>query len=181
MCGEGEWDGTYPLVKIIVRCGVRTHALSRVPELKSGALDHSANLTCEASIVQQIYINNHGDFSLYSLQWSKLYHAVLHPSDVAVLPAKKMWKFHPPPLSSLCQETHIDIAGSWIPEFPWIIVFSLSDTEYNFFDLLRSVLIIASFLDFEYNYMNLRYTLKDKYVPTAFKLIGRQLLHEFKN
>jgi hypothetical protein len=29
----------------IVRCGVRTHALSRVPELKSGALDHSANLT----------------------------------------------------------------------------------------------------------------------------------------
>ena len=31
--------------KLIVRCGVRTHALSRVPELKSGALDHSANLT----------------------------------------------------------------------------------------------------------------------------------------
>ena len=29
----------------IVRCGVRTHALSREPELKSGALDHSANLT----------------------------------------------------------------------------------------------------------------------------------------
>ena len=28
-----------------VRCGVRTHALSREPELKSGALDHSANLT----------------------------------------------------------------------------------------------------------------------------------------
>ncbi len=31
--------------KIIVRCGVRTHALSRVSELKSDALDHSANLT----------------------------------------------------------------------------------------------------------------------------------------
>lgn len=30
----------------IVRCGVRTHALSREPELKSGALDRSANLTC---------------------------------------------------------------------------------------------------------------------------------------
>ena len=29
----------------IVRCGVRTHALSREPELKSGALDHSAKLT----------------------------------------------------------------------------------------------------------------------------------------
>ena len=28
-----------------VRCGVRTHALLREPELKSGALDHSANLT----------------------------------------------------------------------------------------------------------------------------------------
>ena len=28
-----------------VRCGVRTHAHFRVPELKSGALDHSANLT----------------------------------------------------------------------------------------------------------------------------------------
>ena len=33
------------MVKIIVRCGVRTHALIRVPELKSGALDRSANLT----------------------------------------------------------------------------------------------------------------------------------------
>ena len=29
----------------IVRCGVRTHALLRVSELKSDALDHSANLT----------------------------------------------------------------------------------------------------------------------------------------
>ena len=29
----------------LVRCGVRTHALSREPELKSGALDLSANLT----------------------------------------------------------------------------------------------------------------------------------------
>ena len=29
----------------VVRCGVRTHALLREPELKSGALDHSANLT----------------------------------------------------------------------------------------------------------------------------------------
>ena len=28
-----------------VRCGVRTHAHVREPELKSGALDHSANLT----------------------------------------------------------------------------------------------------------------------------------------
>ena len=28
-----------------VRCGVRTHALQRVSELKSDALDHSANLT----------------------------------------------------------------------------------------------------------------------------------------
>ena len=34
------------LTKIFdVRCGVRTHAHIRVPELKSGALDHSANLT----------------------------------------------------------------------------------------------------------------------------------------
>ena len=31
--------------KYLVRCGVRTHAHSRVPELKSGALDRSANLT----------------------------------------------------------------------------------------------------------------------------------------
>ena len=31
--------------RFIVRCGVRTHARIRVPELKSGALDHSANLT----------------------------------------------------------------------------------------------------------------------------------------
>ena len=31
--------------KKIVRCGVRTHAPSREPELKSGALDRSANLT----------------------------------------------------------------------------------------------------------------------------------------
>ena len=42
--------GTQPRRKMpskdcIVRCGVRTHALSREPELKSGALDHSANLT----------------------------------------------------------------------------------------------------------------------------------------
>ena len=29
----------------IVRCGVRTHAHFREPELKSGALDRSANLT----------------------------------------------------------------------------------------------------------------------------------------
>ena len=28
-----------------VRCGVRTHALFRESELKSDALDHSANLT----------------------------------------------------------------------------------------------------------------------------------------
>ena len=28
-----------------VKCGVRTHAHFRVPELKSGALDRSANLT----------------------------------------------------------------------------------------------------------------------------------------
>ena len=34
-----------PSKDCIVRCGVRTHALSREPELKSGALDHSANLT----------------------------------------------------------------------------------------------------------------------------------------
>ena len=32
--------------RIDVRCGVRTHAHIRVPELKSGALDRSANLTC---------------------------------------------------------------------------------------------------------------------------------------
>ena len=31
--------------KIFVKCGVRTHAHFRVPELKSGALDRSANLT----------------------------------------------------------------------------------------------------------------------------------------
>ena len=31
--------------KVIVRCGVRTHAHNREPELKSGALDRSANLT----------------------------------------------------------------------------------------------------------------------------------------
>ena len=31
--------------QLIVRCGVRTHAHFRVPELKSGALDRSANLT----------------------------------------------------------------------------------------------------------------------------------------
>ena len=29
----------------LVKCGVRTHAHFRVPELKSGALDRSANLT----------------------------------------------------------------------------------------------------------------------------------------
>lgn len=31
--------------RVRVRGGVRTHALIRVPELKSGALDHSATLT----------------------------------------------------------------------------------------------------------------------------------------
>ena len=31
--------------EIFVKCGVRTHAHFRVPELKSGALDRSANLT----------------------------------------------------------------------------------------------------------------------------------------
>ena len=30
---------------LTVKCGVRTHAHFRVPELKSGALDRSANLT----------------------------------------------------------------------------------------------------------------------------------------
>ena len=33
---------------VSVRCGVRTHAHFRVPELKSGALDRSANLTAHA-------------------------------------------------------------------------------------------------------------------------------------
>ena len=33
------------MIKMYVRCGVRTHAHNREPELKSGALDHSANLT----------------------------------------------------------------------------------------------------------------------------------------
>ena len=33
------------ITKTYVRCGVRTHALFQEPELKSGALDHSANLT----------------------------------------------------------------------------------------------------------------------------------------
>ena len=42
-----------------VRCGVRTHARLRVPELKSGALDHSANLTrLEEHILLSVYINN---------------------------------------------------------------------------------------------------------------------------
>ena len=34
------------MAKYFARCGVRTHALIRVPELKSGALDRSANLAC---------------------------------------------------------------------------------------------------------------------------------------
>ena len=37
-----------------VRCGVRTHAHFHVPELKSGALDHSANLTVSAKGCIQI-------------------------------------------------------------------------------------------------------------------------------
>ena len=42
-----------------VRCGVRTHARLRVPELKSGALDHSANLTrLEEHTLLSVYINN---------------------------------------------------------------------------------------------------------------------------
>ena len=41
-----------------VRCGVRTHARLRVPELKSGALDHSANLTrLEEHTLLSVYIN----------------------------------------------------------------------------------------------------------------------------
>ena len=37
---------------LTVKCGVRTHAHFRVPELKSGALDRSANLTAHAGGAQ---------------------------------------------------------------------------------------------------------------------------------
>ena len=37
-----------------VRCGVRTHAILRLWELKSHALDHSANLTCEIVVKNRI-------------------------------------------------------------------------------------------------------------------------------
>ena len=43
---------------LCVRCGVRTHARLRVPELKSGALDHSANLTqLKAQMLISVYIS----------------------------------------------------------------------------------------------------------------------------
>ena len=51
-----------------VRCGVRTHALFRVPELKSGALDHSANLTViELQLLFSFYIYFYSYSFLYVL------------------------------------------------------------------------------------------------------------------
>ena len=44
--------------KLCVRSGVRTHALFRVPELKSGALDHSAILTTQKIRVVQYQVKH---------------------------------------------------------------------------------------------------------------------------
>ena len=42
-----------------VRSGIWTHALSRGPELESGALDHSAILTLVSHLIQIYYIDNY--------------------------------------------------------------------------------------------------------------------------
>ena len=43
---------------MFVRCGVRTHAFLRISELKSDALDHSANLTVEIHANEQDNYNS---------------------------------------------------------------------------------------------------------------------------
>ena len=45
--------------KKFVRSGIWTHALSRGPELESGALDHSAILTLVSHLIQIYYIDNY--------------------------------------------------------------------------------------------------------------------------
>ena len=42
--------------KRIVRSGIWTHALSRGPELESGALDHSATLTVVEYFILQVNV-----------------------------------------------------------------------------------------------------------------------------
>ena len=44
---EVELEEIYIKNKFFVRCGIRTHVQLTVPELESGALDHSANLTID--------------------------------------------------------------------------------------------------------------------------------------
>ena len=56
---------------LTVKCGVRTHAHFRVPELKSGALDRSANLTSVrrrfVSGIQEIRVSSSVSFHLFFL------------------------------------------------------------------------------------------------------------------
>ena len=55
-----------------VRSGIWTHALSRGPELESGALDHSAILTLVSYFVQKYYIDNY-----YYVVSQNLRHAII--------------------------------------------------------------------------------------------------------
>ena len=52
-------------IKSFVRCGVRTHALIRVSELKSDALDRSANLA-QLREIYALYFKCNLDKSQYS-------------------------------------------------------------------------------------------------------------------
>ena len=47
-----KWGSGEPISHPTARCGVRTHASIRRPDLKSGALNHSANLAVTVGILK---------------------------------------------------------------------------------------------------------------------------------
>ena len=59
---------------LTVKCGVRTHAHFRVPELKSGALDRSANLTwVRESETFAVYQSTVQNYVMYVLYYESMY------------------------------------------------------------------------------------------------------------
>ena len=96
-----KWYGEKIYIQKIgfVRCGVRTHARLRVPELKSGALDHSANLTrLEEHTLLSVYINNvlmYGQHICMHdiLFWINSKYLFSNPHFHALLSRKIKWKF----------------------------------------------------------------------------------------
>ena len=64
----------------IVRCGVRTHALFRVSELKSDALDRSANLT--SAIKAEVFMKKNPAYTGSQVNHKKNPDAIVPPTSI---------------------------------------------------------------------------------------------------